>query len=160
MEELKEALKAVGIVYDDVKAFMDNTVAIYVKDINDVINKLENNLYELSNEDVRTAIVELSLKSYRLSDIKEKSALKAECAETLRKTSYANAFNGAQGSVAVRENESAVATTNAVLAEKVYEAIASTLKTKLDEVHRVVDALKSVLLSRLSEEKLAQNQIV
>ena len=32
--------------------------------------------------------------------------------------------------------------------------VASTLKTKADEIHRVVDALKTVLLSRQTEAKL------
>lgn len=160
MEDLKKSLIAVGTTYDEVKGIIDNTMVVYLKEVDDVIKRLEENLYELSNEDVRNAIIELSLKSYRLSDIKEKSALKAECAETIRKSSYANAFNASTGSVAVRENEASNAIINDVLAEKVYDSIASTMKTKLDEVHRVVDALKSILVSRLSEEKLAQNQTV
>lgn len=159
MDKLREALNAVGVTYGEIKGFIDETVVIYLNEVDNIIKRLEDNLFELSNEDVRNAIVELSLKSYRLSDIKEKAALKAECAETIRKSSYANAFNASTGSVAVRENEASNNTINEVLAEKVYDAIASTMKTKLDEIHRVVDALKSVLVSRLSEEKLAQNQV-
>lgn len=159
MDKLREALNAVGVTYGEIKGFIDETVVIYLNEVDNIIKRLEDNLFELSNEDVRNAIVELSLKSYRLSDIKEKAALKAECAETIRKSSYANAFNASAGSVAVRENEASNNTINEVLAEKVYDAIASTMKTKLDEIHRVVDALKSVLVSRLSEEKLAQNQV-
>ena len=160
MSELKDAQKAVDEVYGEMKSFIDKTIEIYLKDTNDVIKKLEDNLFELSNEDVRSAIVELSLKSYRLSDIKEKSALKAELAETLRKSMYSSVFNETQGSVAVRENEATISINNEILVEKTYDSIASTLKTKLDEIHRVVDALKSVLVSRLSEEKLALNQTV
>lgn len=160
MSEFKEAKSAVDNVYNEMKSFIDKTIEIYLKDTNDVIKKLEDNLFELSNEDVRNAIVELSFKSYRLSDIKEKSALKAELAETLRKVMYSNTFRETEGTVANKENAATIAINNEVLVEKTYDSIANTLKTKLDEIHRVVDALKSVLVSRLSEEKLALNQTV
>ncbi len=159
MGDITEALKSVEEVYGGTKQFIDEIISRYCSPIDEVIASLENS-FELSNEDIRKAIVDLSLKSYRLSDIKERSALKAECAETLRKMSYATAFNLSTGAVAVRENEATNAISEQLLAEKVYDSLSSTFKTKLDEVHRVVDALKSVLVSRISEEKLAVTQTI
>ena len=128
MSEIKEAQKAVDEVYSEMKSFIDRTVEIYLKDTNEVIKRLEDGLFELSNEDVRSAIVELSLKAYRLSDIKEKSALKAELAETIRKSMYSSVFNETEGSVAVRENSAIISINNEILIEKTYDSIASTLK--------------------------------
>lgn len=157
MKEVTKAISATEEVYASIKPFVEETVYTFCNETDNIISKLEN-IYELSNEDIRNAIVELSFKSYRLSDVKEKSAFKAECSETIRKIKYATSFNEGEGSVAVRENNAIDAISNEMLAEKVYDAIANILKTKLDEIHRVVDALKSVLVSRLSEEKLAATQ--
>ena len=41
-----------------------------------------------------------------------------------------------------------------ILAEEIYTLMANTFKVKLDEIHRVVDTLKSVLMSRMQEAKL------
>ena len=156
--DIKSAISYTEDVYTAIKSFVDDTITLYCRESDEIISKLEKS-YELSNEDIRDAIVRLSFKSYRLSDIKEKSALKAECAETIRKLKYATSFNESNGSVAVRENEALNSISEELLAEKVYDSLADTFKTKLDEIHRVVDALKSVLVSRLSEEKLAMTQV-
>ena len=44
-----------------------------------------------------------------------------------------------------------------ILVEAVHSMVASALKVKLDEMHRVVDALKTVTMSRMSEAKLTIN---
>ena len=96
--------------------------------------------------------------SYRkdFSEIKEKSALKAECAVTLRKDRYAEEFSLADGAVANKDSIAIRNISEEILVEAIYELISSLFKVKLDETHRLVDTLKTVLMTRLSEAKLIQ----
>jgi hypothetical protein len=95
----------------------------------------------------------LQLKAYGISELKEKAALKAELAEILQKEHFAISFNGADGSAAVKDKLATVATSADTVTEALYNLIASLLKTKLDSIHRLVDVLKSILMSRMQETK-------
>jgi hypothetical protein len=109
----------------------------------------------MNNDLLRDYILKLCLKSYSFSDIKEKAAFKAEIAETIRKEAYAKQFNSTEGTVAVRQNNAEIAISAEYLSEEIYQLISALLKTKADEIHRVVDALKTVLMSRLQEAKIS-----
>ena len=111
-------------------------------------------LSEASNEAIRDLMLKLSLRSYSFAEIKERSAFKSELAETLRKEAYAKNFNSAEGTVAVRENTAVLNSSSEILANQIYELVADIFKSKLDETHRIVAALTSVLMSRMSEAKL------
>lgn len=63
-------------------------------------------------------------------------------------------FLSTDGTVALKDKQSTINSSSEIIANMMYEYIASMLKTKLDEVHRVVDTLKSVLASRMAEAKL------
>ena len=108
---------------------------------------------------LRIYMMKLSLASFSFSEVKEKSALKAECAETLRKEAYAKNFNATEGSVAFRENTATINSNYEALAGQVYELVANLFKVKLDEVHRVVATINSVLMSRMQEAKLTMSNI-
>lgn len=157
MRELSKALDNVQVTYEQLVGVANDIIAKCVSSSDSIIKDINKNVENLSNDDVRNYMLKLSLLSYSFSDIKEKSALKAECAETLRKEAYAKNFNTQDGSVAVRENQAMINSSEEVLVELIYEMVASTLKTKLDEIHRVVDTLKTIITSRLSEAKLTQN---
>ena len=95
----------------------------------------------------------IQLKAFEISEIKEKAALKAELAETLQKEKFAVSFNGLEGSAAVKDKLALVETSAEIVTEALYNLIANLLKTKLDQLHRLVDALKSILMSRMQETK-------
>ena len=95
----------------------------------------------------------LQLKAFEISEIKEKAALKAELAETLQKEKFAISFNGLEGSAAVKDKLALVETSAEIVTEALYNLVANLLKTKLDQLHRLVDALKSILMSRMQETK-------
>jgi hypothetical protein len=105
----------------------------------------------------------LQLKAYGIAEIKEKAALKAELAEIIQKEHFAISFNGTDGSAAVKDKIATIATSSEIVTEALYNLIASLLKTKLDAVHRLVDVLKSILMSRMQEAKFmnvgASNEI-
>lgn len=154
MRDLDAALANVDMTYSQIVEIANDIVAQCTVESDQLVNRLKANSENLTNEDVRKAMLELALTSYSFSEIKEKSTLKAECAEILRKELYAREFNLADGSVAVRDNTAVLNSSQEVLVEAIYNLVSSILKVKLDELHRIVDALKSIIMSRMSEAKL------
>lgn len=152
---LEQALENTETTYQQLVEIANEIVDDYTKEINALIKSATARSENMSNDDIRQFILQLALKSYTFSEVKEKSVLKAECAEALRKEAYAKAFNALDGSNAVRENNAMVEISDEVLTEAIYNLVASLLKVKLDEIHRVVDALKTILMSRMQEAKLS-----
>ena len=154
-EAVNNALNNVDMVYDELIQIANETVESIVGDINNIIRNIQSDLENMNNDLIRDYILKLSLKSYSFSDVKEKAAFKAEIAETIRKEAYAKQFNSTEGTVAVRQNSAEIAISAEYLSEEIYQLISALLKTKADEIHRVVDALKTVLMSRLQEAKIS-----
>ena len=76
-------------------------------------------------------------------------------AEILKKEAYAISFNSSEGSVAVKDNNSVLSISNEIVTECIYNLVASLFKIKLDELRRIIDILKTILMSRLSEMKMS-----
>ena len=152
--ELQTALDNTETAYSDLVSIANEIINEYSRDVNNIISNVKNNVEDLSNDDIRNVMFRLSMLSYSFGDIKEKSSLKARCAEILKEEAYAKKFNEIDGSVALRENTALLETSNEILAQAVYDLIASLFKVKLDEIHRVVDTLKTILTSRLQEARL------
>lgn len=154
-QNVNTALDNVDAAYGDLIEIANSIIEEVCGDIDRMTQSAYHNIENLTNEDIRDMLLKLSLRSYSFSEIKEKSAFKAALAETLRKEAYANNFNSTEGSVAVRDNTAVVNTSSEIIAEEIYTLTASLFKTKLDELHRVVDTLKTVLMSRMQEAKLS-----
>jgi hypothetical protein len=150
-----KALEDVDMVYYDLIEVANDIFESTTKEINEIMIDAYNDIERLSNDAIRDLMLRLSLKSYTFSEIKEKSAFKASIAESIRKEHYANNFNQSEGTVATRENTAIINTSAEIITEEIYALVANMLKTKLDEIHRVVDTLKSVLMSRMQEAKLS-----
>ena len=112
-----------------------------------------------SNDKIRDTLMRLSLKSYYLASIKDKSAFKANLAETIRKEAYAKSFGNAVGTVAQKDGQALLETSSQAVAEKIHDLMADLFKSSTDEIHRTIDVLKTVLMSRLSEAKLVTNDV-
>ena len=153
--QLTKALDNADLVYADLVSIADDIIKQYLWEIDGLIG-VATNQDNLSNDDIRNLMLKLSLKSYSFSEVKEKSVLKSECAEALRKEKYARKFNETDGTVAFKDNQALIDSTDEILAEAIYGLVASLFKTKSDEIHRVVDTLKSILVSRNMEAKLSQ----
>lgn len=158
-KDLNAALENVESTYADVVDIANDMLDEIVSPINNLIQEIRDNVAGLSTESIRDYMVRLQLRSYELSDIKEKSALKAQCAEALKDEKYARSFNGADGTSGVRGNIALLESSEEIIVEALYNLVASLLKTKLDECHRLIDTLKSILMSRMQEAKLAMNGI-
>ena len=151
--KLEAALAAVDTTYFDIIEVVNDTVKPITKGADDLINIINSNINNLSIEQIRDYILQLQLKAFELSEIKEKAAMKAELAEALQKEKYATSFNALEGSAAVKDKLAAVEAAPEVVSEVFYNLIANLFKTKLDQLHRLVAALTSILMSRGQELK-------
>lgn len=149
------ALDNVDAAYGDLIDIANSLLKDVCGDIDHLVDSAYNDIQDMTNEDIRDMLLRLSLRSYSFSEIKEKSAFKAALAETLRKEAYAKNFNATDGSVAVRDNTAIINTSSEIIAEEIYTVASNMFKVKLDELHRIVDTLKTVLMSRMSEAKLS-----
>lgn len=153
--ELEKALNAVEMTYKDIVEIADGLVSEYTQGLDNLIKSVEDRIDKISNDEIREIMLRLSIKAYSFGDVKEKSAIKAECAEILRKEAYAVSFNSAEGSVAAKDNTSTLKVSNEIVSECLYNLVANLFKIKLDETRRLIDTLKTILMSRLSEMKMS-----
>lgn len=157
--QVTKALENIDLTYQDLIDFANDIFKATCSEIDTLIECAYNSIEEMSNDMIRDLMMKLSLKSYTFSEIKEKSAFKATLAETIRKSNYAENFNASEGTVAVRENIAIIQTGAEILSEEIHTLVANMLKTKLDELHRIVNTLQTVLMTRMQEAKLSSVDI-
>jgi hypothetical protein len=151
--KFNEALNNVEMTYGELVNIANEFLNATFVPIDDLVEQINLRINTLSVDQIRDYMLTLQLKAYGISELKEKAALKAELAEILQKEHFAISFNGADGSAAVKDKLATVATSADTVTEALYNLIASLLKTKLDSIHRLVDVLKSILMSRMQETK-------
>ena len=154
-KELENALNNVEMTYEEIVDIANDLIKSYTKDINPIISDIDKNIERLTNDDIRSYMLRLSIKAYSFGDIKERSIIKAQCAEMLKKEAYAKVFAEAEGSIAARDSATLVRISNETLSEAIYDLVAGLFKIKLEELRRMIDTLKTVLMSRLSEMKMS-----
>lgn len=152
--DVRKALTAIDCTYDDLVEVANEIFNTTTKEVDDMMTDAYNDIEKMSNDAIRDLMLKLSLKSYTFSEVKEKSAFKSTMGEILRKEAYAKNFNSIEGTVAVRETNATIQTSGEIIAEEIYTLVANMLKTKLDEIHRVVNTLQTVLMTRIQEAKL------
>ena len=152
-EKIQQALDNLDATYKDLIVIANNVTDRYFQSVDSIIKELYNKVEELSDEDIRQSILKLSFASYSLGETKERSTFKSELADTIKKVAFSEKFNSSEGAVAVRENSAMIDTADEILVSKIYDYVSADFKTKLDEIHRVVDSLKSVLISRQAMAK-------
>ena len=156
---LNEALDKVEMAYGDVVAIANDMLAPLFDPINKLVEEINGRINNFTVEEIRNYMMRLQLRAYEISETKEKSSLKAELAQAVRKEKYALTFNEAQGTAGTKDNTALLAASEEIIVESLYSLVASLLKTKLDALHRLVDALKSVLMSKMQEAKLSANAL-
>ena len=152
-KKLEEALMNVQTTYGELVEVANGMLSSIVGPVNELVAEVNSKVNAMSVDQIRDFILRLQLKAFEISEIKEKSALKAELAEALQKEKYAVEFNGADGTAAVKSNIATIAASAEVTSEALYNLIANLLKNKVDQLHRLVDALKSILMLRMQEAK-------
>lgn len=152
-EKLGLALEVVETTYQELVEISNEILDPILAPINQLISKLSDKGNGLTVDQLREYILQLQLHAFEISEIKEKAAMKSELAEAIQKETFAVKFNSFDGSAAAKDKLALVATSSETVSEIVYNLIANLLKTKLDQIHRLVDCLKSVLMSRMQEAK-------
>jgi len=152
-KKLEDALNKVEMTYRDLVEVANGMLAPMFDPINQLVGEINTKVNAMPVDQIRDYILQLQLKAFEIAETKEKAALKAELAEAIQKEQFAINFNGMDGSAAVKDKLALVATSSEIVAETLYNLTSNLLKTKLDQLHRLVDALKSILMSRMQETK-------
>ena len=156
MIDIEDANKDVAALFKDLSPMVLEIVNKYSSELDKIFNKLTN-ASVLTNSELREYMLALSAESYLFGMSKDASLLKQECAATLAKESQAMAYNGTSGTQTVRSNQALIDTADKQVVSLIYNAVANMMKTKLDECHRMINTLNSILISRNAEAKLANN---
>lgn len=152
---LETALDNTELLYSDIVKIANDMLEDIIGDVNSLVKEASDHVESLTNEELRVLMLKLSSKAFSLGETKEKAALKARCSEILKDEAYATNFNSVDGKVEERKNAVTLKISKEIVVEALYDLVANLLKTKLDSCHRVVDTLKTVLMSRASDVKLS-----
>lgn len=153
-KDLNKALEAVEMTYWQIKEIADSMLAVPFEEPNRIVEFIQNNVESMSVEMLRDAILKLQLTVYSLSELRDRSGVKATCAEAIRKEAYATAYVSQEGTAGVKDSNTTLAISENIVAQCLYDLVASLVKTKVDMLLRLIDSLKSILMSRMQEIKL------
>ena len=158
-KNIQDALNNVEMGYSQLIEIGNDMLADLFDPINNVVDSIGEDINSLSIDNLKNYEWSLQHKAYQLSEVKEKSLMKAQIAETLRKEKYATQFNEAQGTAAVKENLALIGSSEETVVEVLYDYISGQLKTKVDQLHRIVDVIKNILMTRMQEAKMTLSQM-
>lgn len=151
--KLDQALNKVEITYTELIQIANDMLSGILSPVDQLIKEVNTRANNLSIDQLREYLLKLQLKAFEISEIKEKSILKADLAEALQKEAFAISFSSQEGTATVKEKLALMATSEEVVTEALYTLAANLLKTKVDQLHRLVAVLTSILMSRMSEAK-------
>lgn len=160
VKNLDVALEKVEVTYGSVVDIANDMMKDTFTGIKQLINIIEGKVTTMTVDELREYMLRTQLRAYEISELKDKTAVKAACAEAVRKEKYAKALLEADGTAGVKDNKAILASSEEIIVELLYELISNLLKTKLDELHRLTDTLKSILMSRMQEAKFLNTSSV
>jgi len=155
--DLNKALQEVEMTYGEIKELADSILAPTFDPINQLVDEIQTMIQSLSIDSLRYYLLKMQLSAFSLSELKDKAGIKAVCAEAIRNEAYASNYIVQEGTAAVRESNATLAISENIVAKCLYDLVASLTKTKLDQCLRLCDTLKSILMSRMQEAKLANS---
>ena len=150
-KDLNKALEAVEMTYGQIKQIADDMVAAPFAEVNRVDM--------LSIEALREYLLKLQLAAFGLSEMRDRAGAKATCAEAVRKEAYAVSYASQEGTAAAKDSATTLAIAANIVAQCLYDLVAALVKTKLDSTHRLIDTLKSILMSRMQEAKMSNSML-
>ena len=156
---LNKALAEVEMTYGQIKDIADSMLAGPFEEPNRIVETIKYNIESMSIDMLRDYILRLQLAVYSLSELRDRSGIKAICAEAVRKEAYATAYVNQEGTAGVKDSNTTLAISENIVAQCLYDLVASLVKTKVDQLHRMIDSLKSILMSRMQEAKLSATSL-
>ena len=158
-KDLNKALEMVEMTYGQIKEIADSMLAGPFEEPNRIIEFIQNNVESMSIEMLRDCILKLQLAVYALSELRDRSGVKATCAEAIRKEAYAASYIEQEGTAGVKDSNTTLAISENIVAQCLYDLVASLVKTKVDMLLRMIDSLKSILMSRMQEAKISATSL-
>ena len=151
---LNNERKAVEEVYRDLVVIGDEIVAKVSKTIDKIVNDFKHNFETMSNSELSNIMLQLGIEAFYFGQRKDHALLKQACAEAIYKEGLAKSYNITTGTVANRQNQAQLDTNEKLLVKLLYDMTANLMKTKLDETHRLINVISSVIINRNAEAKL------
>lgn len=158
-KNIDSALEQVELSYKEVIDIANQILEPILTPINDLIKVIGEDINNLSLDQLKDLMWKLQYKAYMLCEVKEKSVLKAELAETIQKEKAAQRYMEVDGTSVAKSNVALIDTAEETVVQLLYENISSQLKTKLDQLHRMVNVMQSVVMTRMQEAKLSISNI-
>lgn len=154
-KDLNKALQEVEMTYGQIKQIAEDMLAETFFPLNQVVDEIQMNIQNLSIDSLRHYMLQLQLNTFQLSELRDKSAVKAQCAEAIKKEAYATSFLSQEGTAGQKDSNATIAISENIVVECLYELVANLVKTKVDQSLRLIDTLKSILMSRMAEAKIS-----
>ncbi len=154
-KDLNKSLDNVEMTYSQVAEIASSILEDILKPVDNIINVMGDDINSLSLDQLKDYMWKLQHKAYTLSEVKEKSLLKAELAEMIQKEKSANSYMQAEGTNEAKKSVALLESSEETVVQALYENISNQLKTKVDQIHRLVDCLKSIIMTRMQELKLS-----
>ena len=158
-KDLNKALEAVEMTYSQIKEIADSMLAGPFEEPNRIVDFIQYNVESMSIDMLRDSILKLQLAVYSLSELRDRSGIKATCAEAIRKEAYAANYIGQEGTAGVKDSNTTLAISENIVAQCLYDLVASLVKTKVDMLLRMIDSLKSILMSKMQEAKISATSL-
>jgi hypothetical protein len=158
-KDLNKALEAVEMTYCQIRDIADNMLAVPFEEPNRIVSFIQANIESMSIDMLRDSILRLQLAVYSLSELRDRSSIKASCAEAIRKEAYATAYVVQEGTSGVKDSNTTIAISENIVVQCLYDLVASMVKTKVDMCLRLIDSMKSILMSRMQEAKISATSL-
>lgn len=154
-KDLSKAISEVELTYEQIEQIANDIIKEPLDSVNQLVNEIQVNLPVMSIDLLRDYMIKLQLAVFQISEIRDKAAAKAQCAEALRKEAYSTSFLIQEGTAGQKDANATIAISENIVTECLYDLVSNLVKTKIDQGLRLVDTLKSALVSRMQEAKIS-----
>ena len=154
-KDLSKAISEVETTFDQVEQIANDIIREPLNNINNIISTIQTDINEASTDLLRVYMMKLQVAIFQLSEIKDLTAVKAQVAHALRKEAYSTSFLTQEGTAGQKDASATIAISENIVTEYLYELISNLVKTKVDQGLRMIDTLKSILMSRMQEAKIS-----
>lgn len=151
--EIEQARKECQHVFLQLKPLAKEAVLKYSGPIDDIVKKMSK-LDSMSDEEIRQTMMKLSIECYFFGNYTAESALMSDCASVLYKEKNAREYSTATGTQVEKNSVATINSMDKQAVSSLYKMVKDLMGIKLDEAHRLINTLNSVLISRSAEKKL------
>ena len=154
-KDLNKAISEVEITYEQIEQIANDIIREPLNNINNIVDNIQVNVNDISIDLLRIYMMKLQVAVFQISEIKDMTAVKSQVAEALRKEAYSKSFLVQEGTAGQKDASATIAISESIVTEYLYELVSNLVKTKVDQGLRMIDTLKSILMSRMQEARIS-----